>query len=136
MRYKIEGEFKVKRHTSDEARYTVVLECGEAFLVDPSRFCEVTDLGDLYLTLYGGRYYYCVSKDLKHESHSYRLSPDDAISNSSHDMTDSPRPFMVRVIKSHLRDESCVDLDEFDSNYGGDCILVKHIDGNTYLYKE
>jgi hypothetical protein len=135
MRYKVEGEFKVKQHAADdEVYYTILLECGEVFLVDSFRFCEITDLGDLYLISHSQKEYHVMSKDLKRISSHLRGTPDEAISYGLRKASDFPQPFLVNVIESQLQCEPCVNLDEFNRNYDGNCLLIKHIDGNTYLH--
>jgi hypothetical protein len=142
MRYKIEGEFKTKKHSE---YYSVSLACGEVFLVDYyQKFFHITDLGDLYLIWNrDSEGYSCISKDLRSGTDDVYETPDEVISNAHNDMipynpdtlfSRSPDT-IIRAIKSHIQDEDlCVSLEEFNENYKGECTFIRHIDGNAYLY--
>ena len=142
MRYKIEGGFKLKQHCPEsEVCYSVALGCGEVFLVNDEDFYQITDLGDFYLVQEGGegQRYSGASKDLSFSTGTYS-SIEEIMSLLGSDWT-QPRyrdktrlEEVTRFLNSWPQDEPSVSLDEFSSNYSQNCILVKHVDGNTYLY--
>jgi len=143
MRYKIEGDFKIKKHRiGREDCYSVVIGCGDAFLVSTEDFYQMTDVGDFYLVQEHDEYF-GISKDLMNGTlRRPSLEKLMALSGKEWIKLSSGGSFKnhnaINVLKSYLQEsylqnEPPVSLVEF-SNFSNRCYLINNVDGSIYLH--
>ena len=142
MRYKIEGEFKVKEQVTinfdmNTSFCTVVVGSMEVFLVNKGDWFEVSDIGSVYLVERRGPEverspYVIMTKDLKAAT-----SPCKSVKEALQSKLNMGTRYSSEV-EAHLDNEPCVSLEEFIDYSQEVCdgwvTLVKNVDGNYYLY--
>jgi hypothetical protein len=151
MRYKIEDEFNVKKHTTEYGDfYSILLETSEVFVIPSSNMIEITDLGGLYLRHFNydeGKLYHLISKDMKRTSignygEVSSLLEDGLHHDISYDRGEYELLDTVSFLSSHVNNEPCQDLDSFCKLSEGKTLSLVKIDGvnylcvNKYLYLE
>lgn len=150
-KHKIDGEFKLKKQRYlGSIFFTITLKCGTTLVIGKFRRGEILDLGGLYVytpNIGSSSHYSCLttyvglSKDLKHRTIDDHESLDELIHTSPKlwgEVGDADS--IIEIMNDFLEHKPSCSLEVFceyiDTNAKDDVTLIRHIDGEYYLYSE